>query len=192
MNALFDFIVEPFGSASTSKKNINNKSFILNTEMQNHNYVNRIGIVKCLPLINKTDIKVGDKIIVHHNVFREYYDVRGKQKRSRSFFKENLYLVSEDQIFAYKNKKWECLPGFCFLKPIKETKMFSVDFEKPGIGVVKYTDGSIEKNSLVGFKLGFEYDFYIENQKLYRVPTNQITIKYEYKGNEEEYNPSWA
>ena len=27
---------------------------------------------------------------------------------------------------------------------------------------------------------------------MYRVPTNQITIKYEYQGNEEEYNPSWA
>ncbi len=35
-----------------------------------------------------------------------------------------------------------------------------------------------------------EYEFNIEGQRLYRVPTNQITIKYEYQGDEEEYNPS--
>ena len=70
--------------------------------------------------------------------------------------------------------------------------MLSIDFEKPGLGVVKYTDGSIEKESLVSFKVGMEYEFFIEKERLYRVPTNQITIKYEYQGNEVEYNPSWT
>jgi hypothetical protein len=37
-----------------------------------------------------------------------------------------------------------------------------------------------------------EYEFIIEGQRLYRVPTNLITIKYEYQGDEEEYNPSWT
>ena len=37
-----------------------------------------------------------------------------------------------------------------------------------------------------------EYEFNIEGERLYRVPTNKITIKYEYQGNEEEYNPSWS
>ena len=50
----------------------------------------------------------------------------------------------------------------------------------------------IENESLVGFKPNSEYEFVIEGQRLYRVPTNSITIKYEYQGNEEEYNPSWA
>ena len=160
--------------------------------MQNHNYVNRIGVVIAAPLINNTNIKKGDEIIVHHNVFRRFYDIRGKEKNSRSYLEENKYLVNQQQIFAVKKERWECLKGFCFVKPLKEDKMFSMDFEKPGIGIVKYTDGSIEKNALVGYKLGFEYDFYIDKEKLYRVPTNQITIKYEYQGNEEEYNPSWA
>ena len=70
--------------------------------------------------------------------------------------------------------------------------MFSVDFEKPLIGIVKLGNDEIEKESLVGFKPNSEYEFVIEGQRLYRVPTNSITIKYEYQGNEEEYNPSWA
>ena len=192
MNALFDFIVIPDGDSTTSKKNLKGKELILNTELQNHNYVNRIGIVVAEPMVNNTDIKTGDRVIVHHNVFRRFYDIRGKEKSSRSYFKENKYFVNQSQIFAFKKDKWQCLKGFCFIKPLKEDKMFSSNFEKPGIGIVKYTDGSINKNELVGYKLGFEYDFYIDNEKLYRVPTNQITIKYEYQGNEEEYNPSWA
>ena len=192
MNALFDFIVIPDGDSTTSKKNLKGKELILNTELQNHNYVNRIGIVVAEPMVNNTDIKTGDRVIVHHNVFRRFYDIRGKEKSSRSYFKENKYFVNQSQIFAFKKDKWQCLKGFCFIKPLKEDKMFSSNFEKPGIGIVKYTDGSINKNELVGYKLGFEYDFYIDNEKLYRVPANQITIKYEYQGNEEEYNPSWA
>ena len=192
MNALFDFIVIPDGDSTTSKKNLKGKELILNTELQNHNYINRIGIVVAEPLVNNTDIKTGDRVIVHHNVFRRFYDIRGKEKSSRSYFKEYNYFVNQSQIFAFKKDKWQCLKGFCFIKPLKEDKMFSSNFEKPGIGIVKYTDGSINKNELVGYKLGFEYDFYIDNEKLYRVPTNQITIKYEYQGNEEEYNPSWA
>ena len=70
--------------------------------------------------------------------------------------------------------------------------MFSDNFEKPLIGIVKYTDGIIKKGTLVGFKPGAEYEFIIEGQRLYRVPTNLITIEYEYQGDEEEYNPRWT
>ena len=62
--------------------------------------------------------------------------------------------------------------------------------EQPSIGIIKYASDSFETGALVGFKPGMEYEFNIEGQRLYRVPTNQITIKYEYQGDEEEYNPS--
>jgi hypothetical protein len=104
--------------------------------------------------------------------------------------------VSVEQIFAYKRKnKWIPIEGFNFIKPIKEDKMFSIDFEKPLVGILKYKDpslSSVSEGDLVGFRPGMEYEFVIDEQKLYRVPTNQITIKYEYQGNEEEYNPSWT
>ena len=37
-----------------------------------------------------------------------------------------------------------------------------------------------------------EWEFIIDNQRLYCMKSNDIVIKYEYKGNETEYNPSWA
>jgi len=104
MNSLLDFIVTPKGKSTTSIKNVGNKNIILNTELQNHNYVNRIGIVISEPLINNTNIKKGDEVILHHNVFRRFYDIRGKEKNSRSYLEENKYLVNENQIFAVKKK----------------------------------------------------------------------------------------
>ena len=43
----------------------------------------------------------------------------------------------------------------------------------------------------MGFTPDSEYEFIIDDERLYRVLTKEITIKYEYKGQEEEYNPSW-
>ena len=60
------------------------------------------------------------------------------------------------------------------------------------MGIVKYTDGTVKKGDLVGFDPAAEYEFIIDGQRLYRVLSNLITIKYEYQGNEETYNPSWA
>ena len=62
------------------------------------------------------------------------------------------------------------------------------------MGVMKYPDNTlkdIKENDLVGFTPDSEYEFIIDGERLYRVLTNSISIKYEYQGQEEEYNPSW-
>ena len=60
---------------------------------------------------------------------------------------------------------------------------------------MKYTNKDlpdINNGDLVGFTPSSEYEFIVDGERLYRVLSNFITIKYEYQGNEEEYNPSWA
>ena len=194
MHSVFNYLVEPKGSRSTGKKNIEGQELLLNTDLQNHEYVNRIGTVLSLPLVTVyKELKEGDDVIVHHNVFRRFRDVRGKEKDSKNYLSENVYLVQPDQVYAYKrNGEWKALEGFVFVIPIKETKMFSVNDERPLVGIVKYSNGEFEKEQLIGFRPNSEYEFIIEGQRLYRVPVNSITIKYEHQGNEEEYNPSWA
>jgi len=64
--------------------------------------------------------------------------------------------------------------------------------EQPAIGIIKYAGEGFEAGALVGFKPGMEYEFNIEGERLYRIPVNQITIEYEYQGDEKEYNPSWS
>ena len=166
---------------------------ILNTDIFNHQYTNREAIVLSKPIIGDTDVEIGDTVIVHHNVFRRWNDVKGIERNSRSFFNESTYLINQDQIFLYKrNDKWKAPKGYCFVIPLKAQNPLNVDLEKPLQGIVKYSDGTVKVGDLVGFRPSSEYEFIIDGERLYRVLSNFITIKYEYQGDEEEYNPSWA
>jgi hypothetical protein len=198
MKSIYDFIIEPKNTRYNNTKKVGDKELILNTEIFNHQYVSREAVIKHLPLAIETELQVGDEIIVHHNVFRRWHNVHGEEKNSRSFLDENTYCVREDQIFSYKrNNKWSAIKGFCFIKPIHQDSKFDIDKEKPLTGVMKLTNDElisygINNGDLVGFLPNSEYEFVIDGERLYRVMTNFISIKYEYQGNEEEYNPSWA
>jgi len=194
MKSVYNFIVEPLGSRYKNTVNVGDKELVINSEIQNHQYVNRYARVLSVPIYAESlGIKVGDTVIVHHNVFRRWYDVRGREKNSKSFFKDNKFIISQDQIFLYKNKdNWKPLEGFCFVQPIKSEDKFNKDIEHETKGIVKYTDGSLEVGQVVGFEPFSKYEFIIDGEKLYRVYSKYITIKYEYQGNEETYNPSWA
>ena len=193
MKSVYNFVVKPKGERYNNKKKVGDSELILNTEIFNHQYVNREAIVISTPIIGNTDIKPGDTVIVHHNVFRRWHNVNAEEKNSKSYFDESTYLVNSDQIFLYKrNKEWITPKGYCFVKPLLNKRVLSYNPEMPLVGVVKHSDGSFKKGELVGFTPNSEYEFIIDKERLYRVMTQFITIKYEYQGDEEEYNPSWA
>ena len=193
MKSVYNFVVTPKGERYNNKKKVGDSELILNTEIYNHQYTNREAIVISTPIIGDTNIKPGDIVVVHHNVFRRWHNVKGIEKNSRSFFNESTYLINHDQIFLYKrNKEWIAPKGYCFVKPLKAVDQFNIESEKPLQGIVKYSDGTVSVNELVGFTPNSEYEFIVDGERLYRVLSNFITIKYEYQGNEEEYNPSWA
>ena len=193
MKSVYNFVVTPKGERYNNTKKIDDGELILNTEIYNHQFVNRTAIVKSIPIVGDTDMLPGDEVIVHHNVFRRWHNVKGIEKNSRRFFDENTYLINQDQIFLYKrNNKWKAPKGYCFVKPLKATNPLNIDLEKPLQGIVKYSDGTVEVGDLVGFRPSSEYEFVVDGERLYRVLSNFITIKYEYQGDEEEYNPSWA
>tara|TARA_Y100000592_G_scaffold31431_1_gene50062 strand:+ start:1590 stop:2177 length:588 start_codon:yes stop_codon:yes gene_type:complete len=192
MRAYKDFIVSPVGERYNNFTKIGDKNLILNTEIYNHQYVNRLAKVIATPLLFQSPINVGDEVIIHHNVFRRWNDVKGREKNSRSYWKENKYLITEDQIYLYKKDDWKAMPNYSFIKPIKSNNKFSSTVEKELVGIIKYSDGTFDKNELVGYRPGIECEDFINGERLYRVMNKFITIKYEYQGNEKEYNPSWT
>ena len=193
MKSVYNFVVTPKGERYNNTKKVGDSELILNTEIFNHQYVNREAIIISTPIIGDTDIKAGDTVIVHHNVFRRRHDIKGIEKNSRSYFNESTYFINHDQIFLYKrNNNWIAPKGYCFVKPLKAINKFNIDQEKPLQGIVKYSDGTVNTNELVGFTPNSEYEFIVDGERLYRVLSKFITIKYEYQGDEEEYNPSWA
>ena len=198
MRSLYDFIIKPLGERYDNEKKIGDKTLVLNTKIESFKSVNNLGMVIAIPTAFNTDISPGDTIVVHHNIFRRFYDMKGREKNSRSYFKEDLYFCSIDQIYLYKkDDKWLSYMDRCFVKPILETDMLSVDKEKPLIGIVKYDNRYLNKlgvktNMLVTFTPNSEFEFIIDNERLYCMKSNNIAIKHERKGNEKEYNPSWA
>ena len=194
MKSVYNFVVTPIGERYNNTKKIEGGDLILNTEIYNHQFVNRLAKVISTPIVGDTDIKAGDEVIVHHNIFRRWHNVKGIEKNSRSYFNEYTYFITQDQIFLYKRDgEWNAPKGFCFVKPLKETDdPLNVNIERPLIGIVKYSDGTVKENDLIGYRPKTECEFIIDGERLYRILSNFITIKYEYQGNEEEYNPSWA
>ena len=193
MKSVYNFVVTPIGERYNNTKKVGDSELILNTEIFNHQYVNRKASVISTPIIGETDIQAGDDVIVHHNVFRRWHDVKGIEKNSKSYFNESTYFISQDQIFLYKRYwEWKTPKGYCWVKPLKATDQFNIEQEKPLQGIVKYSDGTVNVNDIIGFTPNSEYEFVIDGERLYRVLSKFITIKYEYQGDEEEYNPSWS
>jgi len=193
MKSVYNFVVKPKGERYNNTKKLDGGELILNTEIFNHQYVNREAVVISTPIIGNTNIKPGDTVIIHHNVFRRWHNVKGIEKNSRSYFNESTYFINHDQIFLYKrDDEWKAPKGYCFIKPLKAIDQFNTECEKPLQGIVKYSDGTVKVKDLIGYKPKTESEFIVDGERLYRVLSNLITIKYEYQGDEEEYNPSWA
>ena len=198
MKSLFDFIVEPVGQRYNNEIKVGDKSLVINTKVESYKSVNNIAKVISVPLIYKTVIQPGDLLMIHHNVFRRFYDIKGKEKNSKSYFKDNLYFVQLDQVYLYKkNDNWKAFGNRCFIAPLKDEVEINNWIEQKLIGVLKYGNSALEaleinEGDLVGYKPFGEYDFVVDGKRLYCMKSNDIVIKYERQGNEVEYNPSWA
>lgn len=198
MKSLYDFIVKPLGETYDNTINIDDTKLILNNNVESFKFVNNYAEVISTPLMLETPVNVGDIILVHHNVFRRWYDIKGKQKNGRAFFVDDLYFVSIDQVYLYKNKNgFNPFGDRCFVKPIKSKNVLDNEKEQSLVGILKIGNSSLEalginQGDLVGFKPNSEFDFLINKERLYCMKSNDIVLKYERKGDEEEYNPSWA
>ena len=86
MKSVYNFVVTPKGNRYNNTKKVGDSELILNTEIFNHQYINRQATIISTPIIGSTDIQVGDDVIVHHNVFRRWHNVKGIEKNSRAYF----------------------------------------------------------------------------------------------------------
>ena len=194
MKGLYSFIVEPLNERYDNIRKVNNNNLIINTSIENHVFVSKKAVVVSTPAAYKTKIKVGDELYVHHNIFRRWYNVRGEEKNSSTFFKDNMYFVSFDQIYMYNNKPHL---DYCFIKPILNSSILENRKEQPNVGIVKYTNNTLEAlginpGTLITFTPNSEFEFIIDGERLYCMKSNDIALVNEYEGNEIENNPSWA
>ena len=185
MRSPFYFIAKPMkGKRYDNTKEIGGIEIILSTSEEDHKFSNRYAEVVELPLGYEGPILPGDTLIVHHNAFKFYNDIKGRRKSGKSFFKDDLFFIEPDQFFMYKQDgQWKSYDRYCFVKPIPAIdsyikKPFS---EEPLMGIMKYPNEyllsqGVKAGDIVCFAPESEYEFTVDDEKLYRMYDHQISI----------------
>ncbi len=194
MKNLYSFIIKPLFNRYDNVKQIDENELIINTSIEDHKFVSKKAVVVSTPAAYDTKIKKDDIVYVHHNIFRRYYDIRGIEKNSSTFFKDDLYFCSPDQIYMYNLKPHL---NYCFVKPILNKNRLENRKEQPNFGILKYGNSSLDAvgvrpGALVVFTPFSEFEFIIEDERLYCMKSNDIAVTHEHEGNEKENNPSWT
>ena len=186
MKSPFSFIVKPSNNKRyDNTKKIGNVNFITSTSKEDHTSSNRYGIVVETPINYPGPIKIGDTLLAHHNVFKYYNDMKGKERSGKSFFKDNLFFIDYDQFFMYKqDEEWKCHSKYCMIQPIRKNNnhyIKSHEEEEPLMGLVKYPNEyliskGINKGDKVSFQPNSEYEFIVDGEKLYRIFDTNVTM----------------
>ena len=198
MRSVYDFIIKPVGKRYDNEVKVGEHTLITNSSIESFKHVNNIAEVIETPVAFATPVRKGDLIMVHHNVFRVFYDMKGIKKNSRSFLKDDLFFCAVDQVYLYKRTDtWKSFGDRCFVAPVKNKDLLSTDKVADLIGILKIGNSSLEESGInpgdiIGFTPNSEWEFVVDNQIMYCMKSNDIVIKYGLDRNEEEYNSRWA
>jgi hypothetical protein len=185
MQSPFDFIVRPVnGERYNNTKMVGGIDLIVNTSEEDHKFSNRYAEVLEVPYGYDGPVQQGDILLVHHNVFKFYNDIRGNRKSGRSFFRDDKFFIEPDQFYLYKRlDKWNTYSRYCFVKPIPaiESYIMKPFTNEPLMGTMVYPndyliDQGVRPGDIVCFKPDSEYEFDVDGEKLYRMFDHQITM----------------
>jgi hypothetical protein len=188
MRSPFQFIVRPRDAKRyDNTRKYGDVDFIVSVSQEDHKFSNRYAEVVSVPICYDGPIKPGDTLIVHHNVFKFYYDMYGRQKSGRSFLRDDLFLLDEDQFFLYKSSdgEWKAHSRYCFVKPAKAKKSTSLDKpddEEPLVGTIRYINDELlafglQPGDEVVYQPESEYEFNVDGEPLYRMFTSNIAVQ---------------
>lgn len=184
MKSLFNFIITPKDGNYNNTKKVGNSTITVNTDISNHRFVSREAVVLSVPAAFDSVIEVGDTVLVHFNIFRSFYDIRGELVTSSTFFKDEKYFCDPSVLYAYKrNGEWKAFGHWCFVEPLfKETKFEGLK-EAEYTGCLTYDNEMLNKEGIftgeiVGFRPNSEYEFVIDDRRLYCMKFYDILFSY--------------
>jgi hypothetical protein len=181
------FIVSPLNDKRYDNViTFGNNKLVTSSSIEDHKAVNRFAKVIEVPMYYNGPISKGDILVVHHNVFRIYYGMQGEERSSWSKYKDNIYLIDQEQFYLYKKNEaddWESPFPYCFISPIdKEKKAFlTLGVDEELWGKVEYipesVDSKIKKGDLISFQPEMEYEFFIDKRRLFRMNIRNLCLK---------------
>lgn len=176
MRGIYDFIVTP--KNGDKYDNDRGSGFVLNTSIENHKFVQRVAVVQSTPSGYSGDIKKGDEVVVHHNIFRRGYDMQGRMKESSFHLTGQHYLVPPDLLYMYRktsDDKWVANEGFVFVFPEANTDDTKNRSRNPNTGIVAYSSlPEVEAGDRVWFEDWCEHEFSIEGEVMYKIKIQNL------------------
>lgn len=186
MKSPFYFITKPVTNKRyDNTKKIGGVDLIISSSDEDHRFSNRFAEVIETPLGYSGPISSGDILVVHHNVFKFYNDMKGRQRSGKSYFRDGIFLIEPDQFFMYKRgDEYYSYDRYCFVKPAPVKKSYIENTAKyePLVGTMFLPNEyllsvGINKGDSICYTPGSEYEFMVDDELLYRVFDHQITVK---------------
>jgi hypothetical protein len=136
MRSLDCFIVKPLGERYNNDVEVGEKKLITNANIESFRHINKKAVIVEIPKNFKSPIKKGDVVLIHHNIFRRYYGMSGKEKNGSTYFKDDMYFAYPEQIYVYqRNNKWYTNENYypkelSRIKTIFDWKEYPEDFKE--------------------------------------------------------------
>ena len=158
--------------------------FIVNSTIESVEHINRVAEVVASP--DFTIVEKGDKVVVHHNIFRLRNNTKGNEIDSNYYLGDGLYIVPLTEVFMYKRDgDWMAIDPYCFVKPIQHTEedlwsevpVYKGRLHK--VGVMAYPNRELmEQGVKAGDTIRFsdysEYEFVIGGELYYKMSTKDV------------------
>ena len=184
MKSLYNFIVEPKNKERYNNTiKVGNVDLVVNTSIEDAKDVQRIGIVKSVPLLYNTEIKVDDEVVLWHNIFRIIYDNKGVPVESERYIKDDLFYVEPDLVYmVIRDGKKIAIHENVFVEPLKIHDKWEGEKEHQHVGIIKYANQKLLNSGLkegdkIAYRKNCEYEFTIGNERLYLMKNNRILAK---------------
>lgn len=175
------FIVKPLNN---ERYNNESNGLIVNVSLEDHNFTQRLCEVVQVPINYDGVVGIGDTLVVGHNTFRVYYDNRGYPKESKYHIKDNLFYVEPSlchMVIKKDSNEYVAIEPYCFVEPIMKDYKYEGVKEEEQFGILKYANTDMLNNGFkngdkVGFMKDSEYEFKINDEKLYMMKQRRILM----------------
>lgn len=184
-----NYLIVELDEAYNNEVNVSTgDSVIVNSTIESVEHINRVAKVVSAP--DFTILQQGDRVVVHHNIFRLRNSVKGNVVPSNYDIGDNQYIVPLTEIFMFKrdDSDWQPILPFCFVEPIKKEKGegFNLSLTESSykgrldkIGIITYPNDEliaqgVKEGDRVLFSRFSEYEFNIDGKLYYKMSTKDV------------------
>lgn len=184
LQSVHRFLIRPVeGKQYINRVKVGDTEIITTTSIENHEDVQRYAEVIALPMVYEGNIKVGDIVIVQHNIFRIAVNDWGVVMQSNNHITDECFWIDEELIYLIiRNGEKIATDNYVFVEPISEERKYEGKQTAQHKGILRFPSEAVKKQNLqdgdkVVFYRNSEYEFKIDNKIMYMMRNRRLLAK---------------